>query len=62
MRPAIFQAYLAACIYADDLCVCDLDGKNVRRLTSDSLVEALSSFTGFRTVMLRPNDRSDRPR
>jgi tricorn protease len=43
-QPAISDKHIAF-VYADDLWVCDLDGKNVRRLTSDVGVEMLPSFS-----------------
>src|SRR5262245_4717916 len=43
-QPAVSAKHLAF-IYADDLWVCDLDGKNVRRLTSDVGVEMLPAFS-----------------
>lgn len=37
-QPAVSRSHIAF-VYADDLWVCDLDGRNVRRLTSDQGVE-----------------------
>ncbi len=42
--PAISQNHVAF-VYADDLWVCDLDGRNVRRLTSDLGVESNPVFS-----------------
>jgi tricorn protease len=43
-QPAVSQKHIAF-IYADDLWVADLDGKNVRRLTSDIGVESHPVFS-----------------
>jgi tricorn protease len=43
-QPAVSQTHVAF-IYADDLWVCDLDGRNVRRLTSDVGVESNPVFS-----------------
>jgi tricorn protease len=43
-QPAVSQDHLAF-VYADDLWVCDLDGRNVRRLTSDLGVESNPVFS-----------------
>jgi tricorn protease len=43
-QPAVSATHIAFC-YADDLWVADLDGKNVRRLTSDIGIEALPVFS-----------------
>lgn len=43
-QPAISAKHVAF-VYADDLWICDLDGKNVRRLTSDTGTEALPVFS-----------------
>jgi tricorn protease len=43
-QPAVSQKHIAF-IYADDLWVCDLDGRNVRRLTSDVGVESNPVFS-----------------
>ena len=42
--PTVSRDHIAF-IYADDLWICDLDGRNVRRLTSDPGVEALPAFS-----------------
>src|SRR5262249_40396545 len=42
--PAVSAKHIAF-VYADDLYVADLDGKNVRRLTSDTGVETLPVFS-----------------
>src|SRR5438132_6715551 len=42
-QPAV-SASQVAFIYADDLFVCDLDGRNVRRLTSDQCIESNPVF------------------
>ena len=42
--PAVSRDHVAF-IYADDLWVCDLDGRNVRRLTSDPGTEANPAFS-----------------
>jgi tricorn protease len=36
--PAVSRDHVAF-VYADDLWICDLDGRNVRRLTSDPGIE-----------------------
>jgi tricorn protease len=43
-QPAVSATHIAFC-YADDLWVADLDGKNVRRLTSDIGIETLPVFS-----------------
>jgi tricorn protease len=43
-QPAVSQTHIAF-VYADDLWVCDLDGSNVRRLTSDLGVESNPVFS-----------------
>src|SRR5262249_55064101 len=43
-QPAVSANHVAF-IYADDLWVADLDGKNVRRLTSDTGVEMTPVFS-----------------
>src|SRR6516225_7190425 len=43
-QPAVSADHIAF-IYADDLFVCDLDGGNVRRLTSDQGVESNPVFS-----------------
>jgi tricorn protease len=43
-QPAV-SAHHIAFIYADDLFVCDLDGRNVRRLTSDQGIESNPVFS-----------------
>jgi tricorn protease len=43
-EPAVSATHIAF-IYADDLWVCDLDGGNVRRLTSDEGVETNPAFS-----------------
>jgi tricorn protease len=43
-QPAVSAKHVAF-VYADDLWVADLDGKNVRRLTSDTGVEMLPVFS-----------------
>jgi len=43
-QPAVSANHIAFC-YAEDLWITDLDGKNVRRLTSDLGVEALPVFS-----------------
>src|SRR5262249_58464551 len=43
-QPAVSANHVAF-VYADDLYVADLDGKNVRRLTSDTGVEMLPVFS-----------------
>src|SRR6516165_1034388 len=43
-QPAVSARHIAF-VYADDLWVADLDGKNVRRLTSDIGVETLPVFS-----------------
>jgi tricorn protease len=43
-QPAVSANHIAF-IYADDLFVCDLDGKNVRRLTSDQGIESHPVFS-----------------
>src|SRR6516164_3947492 len=43
-QPAISADHIAF-IYADDLFICDVDGRNVRRLTSDQGVESNPVFS-----------------
>src|SRR5262249_11533745 len=43
-QPAVSASHVAF-IYADDLFVCDLDGHNVRRLTSDQGIESHPVFS-----------------
>ena len=43
-HPAVSAKHIAF-VYADDLWVADLDGKNPRRLTSDTGVEAFPTFS-----------------
>jgi tricorn protease len=43
-QPAVSRDHIAF-VYADDLWICDLDGKNVRRLTSDPGVESNPVFS-----------------
>jgi tricorn protease len=43
-QPAVSRTHIAF-VYADDLWVCDLDGNNVRRLTSDVGVESNPVFS-----------------
>lgn len=43
-QPALSDTHIAL-IYAGDLWVCDLDGRNVRRLTSDEGVESAPAFS-----------------
>ena len=43
-QPAVSQNHIAFA-YADDLWICDLDGRNVRRLTSDVGVESNPVFS-----------------
>ena len=43
-QPAVSKTHIAF-VYAEDLWICDLDGKNVRRLTSDLGVESLPAFS-----------------
>jgi tricorn protease len=43
-QPAISHDHIAF-VYADDLWICDLDGQNVRRLTSDQGVESNPVFS-----------------
>jgi len=43
-RPAV-SAHLIAFVYANDLWTADLDGQNVRRLTSDLIVESSPAFS-----------------
>jgi tricorn protease len=43
-QPAVSASHIAFC-YADDLWVCDLDGRNVRRLTSDVGMEHSPVFS-----------------
>src|SRR6185295_10452472 len=42
--PVVSRDHIAF-IYADDLWICDLDGRNVRRLTSDPGVERDPAFS-----------------
>jgi tricorn protease len=42
--PAVSRDHIAF-VYADDLWICDLDGRNVRRLTSDPGVESDPAFS-----------------
>ena len=42
--PAVSRDHIAF-VYADDLWICDLDGRNVRRLTSDPGVESNPVFS-----------------
>src|SRR5437899_11135018 len=42
-QPAVSASHVAF-IYAGDLFVCDLDGRNVRRLTSDQGIESNPAF------------------
>jgi tricorn protease len=43
-QPAVSASHIAF-VYADDLYVAGLDGRNVRRLTSDTGIEALPAFS-----------------
>src|SRR5205814_1740774 len=43
-QPAVSRDHIAF-VYADDLWICDLDGQNVRRLTSDPGIEENPSFS-----------------